>query len=1212
MRCSPQGFVRTLLATSVVLSCSALAAQTQNANPPQAGAPSVTEKQRGKLALGKPIEQVLMAGESDVYTMKVKKGQFVHIVVEQKGTPLSVSLVGPAHQKSAESEAVFAGWDSVPISMIATATAVYQVSVESQDKKAPAGNYQIALSELRKPRPLDQTRIDAERAEIAGAQLFEKRDEASVRSAIEIWDKSLPLWRSLQDRYEEAVTSAAIGTAYRLVADFPKAIDYLSKSLGIFRTLGDRHDETVVLMNLGIVSSEQGRKQEALDYHTEAQRILEALGDRRSLATAYHNIGAVYDDLGQYQKALSYYLQALDIARAIGDLQSQASVLADLGRVNRRLGNMEKALDYYGQALPLVRVVDDRRSEGVILNNSGLVYLKLGDVPKALELFAQALPIRRELGDRYGEISTLINIGSAYWSLGDHDKSLDYSFQALAIAQAAGFRKDEGDALMNLGSGYDRLDEKTKALDYYLQALSVRREVGDRAGEANTLLNIGALYYHLDDMQEALDYERQALTIAQTIGARPLEASALTNAANVLRAQGETQKALDYCDQALDLRRAVGDRSGEAVTLASIGLLYSDLREMQKALDYLNQAVALDRAVGDRPDEAWHLLNLGMAHERLGEKQEAQNDYVQALSLSRAVKSVLLQGNILAELMEHWQRANRLPLAIFFGKQAINAYQQVRSNTQGLQAELQQSFLQSKAGKYRALADLLIAQGRLFEAQEVLDLLKEQEYFEFIRRDGRSADSLTKPVALTPAEQKTYEEYQRIADQVTASDAEWTSLHAKTSRTPDQESHMNDLGEKLKVANANMEIYFQKLYTEFAENESADKKSGERIREDASGVQSLIRDLGPGTIALYTLVTEAQYRVIVITPNAMQPREFAISQADLRRKVAALLTALEDPKSDPLPASQELYRVMIGPIEQDLRGAKAKTLMWSLDDVLRYVPIAALNDGKQYMVENYRNVVFTPASVGRLKDAPSAKNGGGLGMGVSKDYDGLGALPQVPAELRGIIHDEAVEGSNGVIPGTMMLDDTFTEKNMATALEQRHRLVHIASHFVLKPGNETDSYLLIGGKDEGGKGYHLTLAELRTDPRLTFSDTDLLTLSACQTATSGSAADGHEVDGLGIMAQQRGAKAVMATLWSVEDESTGLLMADFYALWIDHPEMNKGEALRQAQMAMLHGKQPTGTSRRTDETHAQGRPNSQAAFAHPYFWAPFVLIGNWK
>jgi CHAT domain-containing protein len=231
-------------------------------------------------------------------------------------------------------------------------------------------------------------------------------------------------------------------------------------------------------------------------------------------------------------------------------------------------------------------------------------------------------------------------------------------------------------------------------------------------------------------------------------------------------------------------------------------------------------------------------------------------------------------------------------------------------------------------------------------------------------------------------------------------------------------------------------------------------------------------------------------------------------------------------------------------------------------------------------------------------------------MGVSKDYDGLGPLPQVPEELGGIIHDDAVQGAKGVIPGTMMLDDSFTEKNMAAALEQRHRLVHIASHFVLQPGNESDSYLLLGGKEEGGKGYHLTLAELRTDPRLIFSDTDLLTLSACQTATSGSAADGQEVDGLGMLAQQRGAKAVLATLWSVNDESTGLLMTDFYSRWTDKPKMNKAEALRQAQVAMLHGKR--SASRHPSELHAQSRSNSQAAYSHPYFWAPFILIGNWK
>jgi len=353
--------------------------------------------------------------------------------------------------------------------------------------------------------------------------------------------------------------------------------------------------------------------------------------------------------------------------------------------------------------------------------------------------------------------------------------------------------------------------------------------------------------------------------------------------------------------------------------------------------------------------------------------------------------------------------------------------------------------------------------------------------------------------------------------------------------------------------------------------------------------------------------------VIVITGSTMQAREYAIEAADLRKKVAAFLEALKNPASDPLPASQELYKILIGPIANDLKGARAQTLMWSLNDVLRYVPMPALHDGKQYLVENYRNVVITPASIGRLKDKVDVSGSSIAGMGVSKDYDGLGALAAVPAELRHIVRDKQVQGATGVIPGTMMLDDDFTEAHMAEALDKHYPVVHIASHFVLQAGNETNSYLLLGGKDVGGKGYHLTLAELRDDPALTFEGTELLTLSACQTGTSGTALNGREVDGLGITAQQKGAKAVLASLWSVADESTALLMADFYKQWLGTPGTTKVAALQKAQLDMLHGVE-TDQSGEASATNTKNAAEKKPAtsFAHPFYWAPFILIGNWK
>jgi CHAT domain-containing protein len=138
--------------------------------------------------------------------------------------------------------------------------------------------------------------------------------------------------------------------------------------------------------------------------------------------------------------------------------------------------------------------------------------------------------------------------------------------------------------------------------------------------------------------------------------------------------------------------------------------------------------------------------------------------------------------------------------------------------------------------------------------------------------------------------------------------------------------------------------------------------------------------------------------------------------------------------------------------------------------------------------------------------------------------------------------------------------------------------------------------LLLGGKES--QGQRLTLAAINDDPEISFEDVELLTLSACNTAL-GIEGDGREVDGLGILAQRKGAKAVMATLWSVYDPSTSALMRNFYRGWTSGTGVSKAEALRRAQVAFLHGA----------EASEEG---SSAKYAHPYYWAPFILIGNWQ
>ena len=210
-------------------------------------------------------------------------------------------------------------------------------------------------------------------------------------------------------------------------------------------------------------------------------------------------------------------------------------------------------------------------------------------------------------------------------------------------------------------------------------------------------------------------------------------------------------------------------------------------------------------------------------------------------------------------------------------------------------------------------------------------------------------------------------------------------------------------------------------------------------------------------------------------------------------------------------------------------------------------------------------------------------------MGVSKAIGDFKPLPGVPLVLRSIIREEtgtqfARPRETGILPGKLMLDEAFTPSAMRTELRKRYPIVHIASHFIFKPGNENDSFLLFGD------GEHLTLSQIKRSVTL-FNGVDLLTLSACDTATGSVGADGTEVEAFAVMAQRQGAKAVLAGLWPVSDSSTRLLMQNFYRIRSGAVRHSKAEALRRAQLSLLSG----GTR-----------------YAHPFYWAPFILIGNWR
>jgi CHAT domain-containing protein len=279
---------------------------------------------------------------------------------------------------------------------------------------------------------------------------------------------------------------------------------------------------------------------------------------------------------------------------------------------------------------------------------------------------------------------------------------------------------------------------------------------------------------------------------------------------------------------------------------------------------------------------------------------------------------------------------------------------------------------------------------------------------------------------------------------------------------------------------------------------------------------------------------------------------------------------------------------------------------------LRYLPFSALFDGKNYLIEQYAITMYNAAAQSYLLLEKPGIHWSVAGFGVSESLDPVFSdLPAVEDEINAIVK-EKVADEIGILPGSAYLNQEFTPDQLIQALKQKdtYQVIHLATHFKFAPGSPIDSFLL------AGEGMHISLQDLlQGDYQM--AGKDLVTLSACETALGAlddPRHDGKELEGLGTLIQRKGAHAVLATLWPVADQSTAVFMEQFYTIR-EKKNISKAEAIRQTQQLFIRGNvildktigkaRIRGASLPTDET-------LESQFKHPYFWAPFILMGNWQ
>jgi CHAT domain-containing protein len=1075
-----------------------------------------------QMSVGQMLQRTLTGGEAQSLQINLEAGQFLHLVVEQRGIDVLVRLFDPAGQKLVEMDSPNSTQGPEAAALIAQQTGNYRIEIGSATAGAPAGEFVAQIKAVRPATEQDRKWIAAQNAFLEGAELLRQGTAASRHLAIE--------------------------------------------------------------------------------KNQEARLIWGAAGELMMEAHALLRIGSAWRRLGQPQKALGYYTQALELQRAGAAPRGVAYTLSMIGNIHNELGNPQQALEYFAQALTQQRALADRYAEAQTLINQGLTYFQLGEPRRALEFYSPALLVWQNVKQRAREATTLHYLGLAYETLGEAQKALEYYLRALTLHRELRSRDGEAEELNSLGFVNSQLGEWPKALQYYNQALSLWRATGDRSREAVTLSNLGIVYAAQQEYPKALEHYTLALKLHQEVRNRRGEAVTLEKLGDLYAAQAQSLKALEAYDQALPLRRAVGDRWGEATTLGRLGKVYLALGLPQKALENFNQALALYRTIGDRRGEAEVLFGLARVAREQHRLTEARQHIEAALTIAEAVRadagSQQARASYLGTVQQYYQlnidvlmQLHRAQSQAGFAALALHASERARARS------LLEELAEARADIRQGVDPILLARER--ELQQLLNT-KAQRQLQL--QEQRSAETSVK--GLQQDLSVLEDEYRQLQVKIRQSSPRYAALMQP---------------QPLALAGVQEQLDADTLLLEYALGPERSylwvvTKTGLTAHElpPQAQIASVVQKLN-------RLLTARGVRVIGETPPQQRAR---LAAADTQLNAAA----------------QGLSRLILTPVAAQL---KQQPLVIVADGALQYVPFAmlpvpkdeggGLKDEKNELhpsslippplIVNHEIVTLPSAStLAELRKEAAGRTRAPKLLAVLADpvfsradaqsrLQSGKAAPAKIARARNLQHEEEksavvlglfqaqrlpftrqeAERIYALASAGQSLKALDYQASRATAISaelSQYRYLHFATHGFVDSEHPGMSALVLSLVDEKGQPqdgflraheiYNLNLPA------------ELVVLSACQTAL------GKDYKGEGLVGLTRGfmyagAARVVVSLWNVNDKATAELMARFYERMLKDGQ-RPAAALRTAQVEMWR----------------------QQPWQAPYYWAAFVLQGEWK
>jgi len=1021
-------------------------------------------------------------------------------------------------------------------------------------------------------------------------------------SSIICHNKAIELRLKENDSEGQAFSLGKMAYIYKSLGQPENAEKYYQEALNIYLALGDSVNMASVANDIGYFYLGLKNYTAAQEFYDFALRIYENRQMKSEMAEIYSRMGVLYNDLKTFSESLKYHTRALEMRRQLNERQNVMYSLVDLGflYVQNTL-KPDTALVFLNEALIIADSTNSYDYKAFCLQSMGYAYSYNGKAALAEECFKKALDVYKQADELSGQVMILRLMGDNEIVRGEFAKAFAYYNEALNMARINDFNSYKAPIFVSLTSYFYLKGEFADAFSMIDSSYRLFFDDGNMNGVAHTYISAGNTHNTIGNAREALRYYSMADSIFTTLSDPLNNATALNNMGTIFFKQGDYDNALRHfgrCQQILDsvglklsleiyatsnmgevyMERGIWDEAEKyfikSISLAeelletrmiwSIKSLLGKLKSKQEKYKESIQIVSECHQAFLKSDEKMAIAEcatiLGYNYFKLKDYQKAKEYLNSAIQIYHAIGSrkTLWEPLYYMALLE--KEVNNAHGAVKLLKEAVINIEDLSNDIVG---DKSQKKLFAKANNkndiYQLLITLLVQNNNVKEAFVYQEKLNQYGLEEQTRGEtSRGAKDVNN-------------ENMQASELELKKDGIYNQLILEKSK-PFKERRPEKIAELEKMMTVASEDY-QIFLTQLVEKEGTQQVFSNTVNPEELDQKRF--DMDEDIIVLQYLVTKEQIIIFMASSDTLGAKIIDISQENTEQYVNAYyrlisgkgeLKALQN-------ASEKLYNVLIEPVAGVIKNKKKIAIVPG--GVLTKLPFQSLGtmqtDGFSYLGSQYRIFYINDMGNTVVEGSLNMDNVKLLAFGNADN-----SLPYAEKEVNiisGMFTNPAVYLRNEAL------------ENLAKNEMNNYQIVHFATHGILDPLDFNRSYLILAPNTANNEDGLFTMNEVIS--LRTLRTCQLIVLSACNTAVNDEKIAGF-INNPAKAFLKKGAKTTIASLWSVDDAATSELMNSFYNNLFKG--QNKVEALNEAQRSLM----------------------ASEKFKHPYYWAAFELIGQWK